>query len=676
MTLKATLNESADVLRALRVHAPQVREITREANKIIDNGGATVQEISLAHIQEKLVTAFKQGRLANLRRRELRQAPHAFFDGPHPIAANAPLRENVLQLIGNRRQKSAVLVLIIRYLEHFDPQNEALKLVGEWLDVVVRGWPWPWHDRAIRYQLFKVNEAPSRLAESVLSNEMPVDRVLEDIGLLESSATGALVEYAFAAACLFVSRTDQSKVIVLQERLIAWANRASRFSYEKLFPLYVSALLEPWESSEPTEVHRRAIIGELEEYAGDLRVRPAKWNVVKDRAPKAYAVLLRWLTKASVYQFFDIVDRVTDSEIMWKYRRAFWTTYLEAGHIEQAWVVFGASGARLAQQAAKESDDKGLMYFGKLGKRGSRGANYTALLMKIGDLTIAEWSHNGKYNIWNKNDTGAPRLFQDFYQTDDLRLAPLDGSHTSSENFGWQRTVAAIIKDETGRSTPTSDWQPNVRRGANVVSVDTAVDVALDASQGVDHVRLDTPVAVSIADSFRQHVLDAIVDAADCPYTCLSVEAADGALYALTITNHKRPGGLPLNPNKGDGFGIYHAPGWRALLQTHLNIETDRCKAYIALYQAAFVLSNGSPIEARGDKRVIQTLQHSGYLVHNSRRETFAPGPAMKKHFLAKLSYGPLGRPDDSNPLYQIRILRLSAKSISSRRVNPRRLSH
>lgn len=464
MTLKATLNESADLFRLLRVHAPQVRDIAREANKIIYKGGTIGQEVSVADIQEKLVAAFKQGKLANLNRRELRQVPRGFFDGPLPIAIEAPLRENVLQLIGNRRQKSAVLASVFQYLEWFDPQNEALKLVGEWLDEVVRGWSWPWHDRAIRYQLFKVNEAPSRLAVTVLNNGMPVHRVLEDIGLHEFSATGALVEYAFAAACLFVSRTDQSKVVVLQERLIAWANRGSGFSYEKLFPLYVSALLEPWESLEPTEVHRRAIIGELEEYAGDPRVRPAKWNVVKDRAPKAYAVLLRWLTKASVYQFFDIVDRVTDNEIMWKYRRAFWTSYLEVGHIEQAWVVFGASGQRLARQLAKESDDKGLMYFGKLAKGGSRSPNHTALVVKIGDLTIAEWSHNGKYNIWKKNDAGAPKLFQDYYQPDDLRLAPIDGSHTSSENFGWQRTVAAIIKNETGRSTPTSDWQPNKRR--------------------------------------------------------------------------------------------------------------------------------------------------------------------------------------------------------------------
>lgn len=675
MTLKATLNESADLFRLLRVHAPQVRDIARETNKIIDKGGTIGQEVSVAHIQEKLVAAFKQGKLANLNRRELRQAPRGFFDGSLPIAIDAPLRENVLQLIGSRRQKSAVLASIFQYLEWFDPHNEALKRVGEWLDDVVRIWQWPWHDRAIRYQLFKVSEAPSRLAESVLSNGMPVDRVLEEIGLNESSVTGKMVEFAFAEACNDVSQADQNRAVVMQERLIAWANRSSRFSYENRFVDYAKALLEPWHNLEPTEAHRRVIIGELLEFAGDPRVRPAKWKKLNEDT-KAYAVLLRWLTKVSVYQFFDIVDRVTDNEIMWKFRRAFWTAYLEAGHIEQAWVVFGASGQRLARQLAKESDDKGLMYFGKLAKGGSRSPNHTALVMKIGDLTIAEWSHNGKYNIWKKNDTGAPKLFQDYYQPDDLRLAPIDGSHTSSENFGWQRTVAAIIKDETGRSTPTSDWQPNVRRRSNVVSVDMAVDVALDASLGVDHITLDTPVTVLIADTFRQHVLDAIVDAADCPYTCLSVEAADGAFYALTITNHKIPGGLPLNPNIGDGFSIEHAPGWRGLLQTHLNIETDRCKAYIALYQAAFVLSNGSPIEARGDKRVIRTLQHSGYLVHNSRRETFAPGPAMKKHFLTKLSYGPLGRPDDSNPLYQIRILRLSAKSIPSRRVNPRRPSH
>lgn len=459
MTLKATLNESADLIRPLKVHAPQTSSLAREANKILDNGGAIGREVTAEEVQKTLRAAFSEGRLSDLKTRELRQAPRGFFDGPHPIADEAVLRESVLQLIGFRRQKSAVLATIFQYLEWFDPHSEPLRQVGDWLDQIVRTWPWVWHDRARQYRLFLVNEAPLRLAETVLHNGMTVDRVLEDIGLPEASTTGALVECSFAAACVLVSRSDQSKTVALQKRLMAWATRGSRFGYEKLFPLYVSALLDPWATSEPTEEHRRAIIGALEEYAGDPRVQPAKWNIVKDRAPSAYAILLRWLTKASVYQFFDIVDRVADQR-MWSYRRAFWTSYLEAGHIEQAWVVFGANGQRIARQSAKDSGDKGLMYFGKLAPGGGRSPDHAALAMKIGDLTIAEWSHNGKYNIWPKGARGAPTLFKNDYEVDELRHAPIDGSHTASESFGWQQTVAAVIKKQTGRSTSTSEWKP------------------------------------------------------------------------------------------------------------------------------------------------------------------------------------------------------------------------
>jgi hypothetical protein len=463
MTLKATLNESADLIRLLRVHAPQVSAIAREANKILDKGGAFSGEVTAAQIQDKLRIAFSEGKLGDLNSRELRQMPRGLFDGPHPIANDVPLRESVLRMIGHRRQKSAVLAAVFQYLEWFDPHSEPLRQVGEWLDEAVRAWPWAWNDRATQYRLFVVSEAPLRLAEVILNNSVTVDRTLEDIGLTETSTTGALVESSFAAACLLVSRSEPGKTVALQERLMAWAKRGTSFGYEKLFPLYVSALLDPWAASEPTEEHRRKIIGVLEEYAGDPRVQPAKWNIVKDRAPGAYAVLLRWLTKASVYQFFDIVDRVADQN-MWSYRRAFWTSYLEAGHIEQAWVVFGANGQRIARQSAKEYGDKGLMYFGKLMRGGGRSPDHAALAMKIGDLTIAEWSHSGKYNIWKKRDRGAPKLYQEFYESDELRHAPTDGSHTNSENFGWQRTVAGIIKDETGRSTLASEWKPNKRR--------------------------------------------------------------------------------------------------------------------------------------------------------------------------------------------------------------------
>ena len=460
MTLKSALENSIDHFKPLRVRAPDLRQFNRAVSQINDRGGVLGQAVSIAELQQDIIDSFNAGTLSTLKRRTLRHAPQGFFEGPRPLASQQPLREAILGLIATNRQKSAVLAAIFQYLEWFNPTNADLVRVGGWLNGVVREWPWPWHDRATRFQLFEVAEAPLRLAQAVLASDAPANDVLAEIGLSEVIATGALGELTFAAACLSVSKSSQRDIVRLQERLIAWGKRGERFGFDKTFPLFVAALLDPWASAEPTGEHQRRIMAELESIAGDPRVRPAKWSAVKERAPAAYAILMRWLTKASVYQFFDIVDRVADRH-MWSYRRAFWTAYLKAGYIDQAWVVFGSNGERLARQAATTSGDKGLLYFGKLETGGGRGPDHAALVMKIGDLTIAEWSHNGKYNIWRRRQKGAPKLFLDRYHPDELRHAPIDGSHTSNDHFGWQQAVARIIRDETGFVTAASAWIPN-----------------------------------------------------------------------------------------------------------------------------------------------------------------------------------------------------------------------
>jgi hypothetical protein len=463
MTLKSALENSIDQLRPLRRRPPDLRQFSRAVSQISDRGGLLGNAVSIMELQQNIIDSFNAGTLSTIKRRDLRHAPQAFFEGPRPLASQPALREAILGLIAANRQKSAVLAAIFQYLEWFNPTNTDLERVGVWLDGMVREWPWPWHDRAIRFRLFEVAEAPLRLAQAVLVSDALPNHVLAEIGLSEVIATGALGELTFAAACLLVSRSGQRDMVRLQERLIEWGKRGERFGFDKAFPLFVSALLDPWTSAEPTAEHQRRIMAELESFAGDPRVRPAKWSIVKDRAPAAYAILMRWLTKASVYQFFDIVDRVADRH-MWSYRRAFWTAYLKAGHIEQAWVVFGSNGGRLARQMATSSGDKGLLYFGKLETGGGRSPDHAALVMNIGDLTIAEWSHNGKYNIWKRGQRGAPRLFLDRYHPDELRHAPIDGSHTSNDYFGWQQAVARIIRDETGLVTASSAWKPGKAR--------------------------------------------------------------------------------------------------------------------------------------------------------------------------------------------------------------------
>jgi hypothetical protein len=196
---------------------------------------------------------------------------------------------------------------------------------------------------------------------------------------------------------------------------------------------------------------------------GDPRADPGRWRTVMDRAPGAYAVLMRWLTRASVLQFLDIVDRLMPdhaSKLMWSYRRAFWMSYLlsdgSTPGIDAAWVAFGDDGARLARKTARETGDKSFTAFGK---QNDKSAQHAALILQMGDLTIVDWSHTAKYQVWKRGQRGIPALFKESYRYGTLYNAPIQESHVSPRTYTWQRRLAKIIEGRTLFSAKPA-WRP------------------------------------------------------------------------------------------------------------------------------------------------------------------------------------------------------------------------
>ena len=124
--------------------------------------------------------------------------------------------------------------------------------------------------------------------------------------------------------------------------------------------------------------------------------------------------------------------------------------------INAAWVAFGDDGARLAQQAARTSGDRAFAVFGR---QEEKSPQHAALIVKIGDLTIVDWSHNAKYNVWEHGDKGHPPLFKARYARGELYSAPLRESHSAPANYTWQKKLARIIERKTFWSEKP-EWRP------------------------------------------------------------------------------------------------------------------------------------------------------------------------------------------------------------------------
>jgi len=309
------------------------------------------------------------------------------------------------------------------------------------------------------HNLIDPKGGPTKLAR-LLEDAEDIPDTLSSIGFDSILGHSAFVSEAYERFCGQVAGSNDPENDV--SRLMSWTISDTQ-SLKEAFPdrttATADALLLPWSNAgvnppKPLEARIKAfLISSL----GDPRFKTAsaRWNSVSD---EARLVLKRWMNRASVTQFFDIVDETmntADEKRMWRYRRAYWTAYLD--EIEDAWVVFGSRGVAMAMDAARRSDDSSLRQFGQFNTSGAQ-STHAVLILTIGDITVGEWSHNGKCRIWT-GSVKPIRPYEKYYSVHELRNGDWDTSHTSNEQYGWQRKVADQIQHHTGVSKRQIDYR-------------------------------------------------------------------------------------------------------------------------------------------------------------------------------------------------------------------------
>jgi hypothetical protein len=456
--LAQLLAEPARLFSRVKAKAPEPVALRRAVSKL--NRPTSEREVEqTAAIQARIADAAQSGTLAQLSRRTLREGCKVFLHPPAAPGRDPEVRDGLVDEVDRLKRRSAFFALLDAYLDAFDAEDRDVVRLGGRLSTLIAHWPWRetdlWPEKAKTYALFDASEAPIRIFQAVLSSDATPRAVLASAGLdTDGRRRGGLAEAAFRLACRFVQSQTGMPALTPQLKLLDWAEiRADFIGFPGSWSDFASSLFLPWRGAEPPGDHKRLIVDAVIGFAGDPRVREARWRPIRQANGEAYDVILRWLTKASVEQFFDIVSETMNHRPdMWAERRKFWTAYLRADLISSAWVAFGADGAWRADQAASRSTDKGLSMFGRLASGGGRTAEHAALIMRIGDLTVVEWSHNGRWNIWCRGDKAHPALFRHNernrpdYDPHELMYAPTGGSHVGN----WRWKVADIIRRQTG----------------------------------------------------------------------------------------------------------------------------------------------------------------------------------------------------------------------------------
>ncbi len=259
---------------------------------------------------------------------------------------------------------------------------------------------------------------------------------LRSLGIRSPHAPG-LMDHAHMAFVAAIGSKLTSRAEI--ERLIGWLKPDNGPARTVGAGFAVSALLEPWTNSKPTEGDTSYLTENIVGLYGDPRVQHGGvWSEVSESAT---SVILRWLTGENIRFFLDVVSKVEDSH-MWQPRREFWLRLYEAGWIEAAWVAFSQPAVQEARRISQYGGGHSTLSFGSQTERGNR-QNTSLLILKIGRKIVVEGSHNYKVHIFDESDPAAPSLYQRAYSCEMIRLRgnPKSRAHLS----GWQGWVMEHI---------------------------------------------------------------------------------------------------------------------------------------------------------------------------------------------------------------------------------------
>jgi hypothetical protein len=250
-----------------------------------------------------------------------------------------------------------------------------------------------------------------------------------------------IVQKLLTKLSYFVGNSSSDEQLKTINSLLKFlVNDDGEIKYSSLRIDIADGLLQPFQVAKPTKKLKKLLKGFFLLHYGDPRIKKGLWVGVSE---EAISIFRSWMVEDTMLDFFKLLSHVAKTDATadkhWIYRKRFWNAYLQQGHIAEAWVALGP----IAKSAAKE-------FIGSKGSYASLSGglrSHSVLIMKIGSLIITEWSHTGKFRVWDTNSS-APVLYKRAYDRGNLVYGfDYEGAHSGSENGSWQYKLSQRIKD-------------------------------------------------------------------------------------------------------------------------------------------------------------------------------------------------------------------------------------
>jgi hypothetical protein len=315
-------------------------------------------------------------------------------------------------------------------------------------------------DRVRRNFLLEKNGA-ARLSKVVILGEGDITTSMADAKLTGELEAGRFAQSCFEEMCQHVRKELKAERLTFADlkRFLVFAAKGEALRFPAMSAEIANCLLEPLDVSAPPGGIQGAVQAFLLQHLRDPRLTRDRWLGVSEVAK---SVILRWLVGATLDDFFHVLDRTapgTEGGRRWTYRKAFWGAYNKKRLISDAWIALGPSAKDLVRRGGASD----VLRYGAL--EGATASD-CLLLLRVGNLTIAEWSHMGSCRIWRAMNKSKPEMYRYRYTKAAIVNSSPDETvrHGGAQSGHWQLALATYVRHHTGAEVRASEYMPKGAR--------------------------------------------------------------------------------------------------------------------------------------------------------------------------------------------------------------------
>ena len=312
---------------------------------------------------------------------------------------------------------------------------------------------------ASKYPILEITPNFHNTAKSLLDGEMPnEDRLSLGLSDLGNILTGPAEEIFIS--CIALLRSSEPNEFRVQNFIRLVAPSGVIHKSTKMYAM-VGLILGVESYASGAEIVKK-VSSLVNKNFDDPVTENIFWPSVTNRLggsetrERCLSVARKWRVFRSITLFFNIIDQVVDSEHKHHFpmRKSFWLNYFDKGEVTDAWIILGAKARdKIAQLKNTNPDEFASLSWGSL----SGGpVDQCAILLKLNQVTVMEFSHSGRARIWGQRGSSSqriPDLYRPRYETSELRAeCPESQMFRHDPNGRWRIQAQTCIQKLSGRS--------------------------------------------------------------------------------------------------------------------------------------------------------------------------------------------------------------------------------